>query len=209
MFAIRNLCTKAVVIESGYVSANGDVDDAVEMYLVPVSNHQGEISWAAPHSAPGDDRLRLKAIRVVSDGMATATPDIAKKIGVEIDYWNLEPNGRRLISIHIHNNDGVCVLTSGNLASACVTPDPWLMRPYPRGLFRTSCTLPANLLNDGRHTVGLYINQKSATDNILVMRDVLSFDARDSGEMRKEYTGKWLGAVRPRLDWKTDQLETI
>ena len=46
-----------------------------------------------------------------------------------------------------------------------------------------------------------------AFDNIIVVRDVLSFSVVDSGSMRKEYTGPWLGAVRPRLSWRTREIE--
>lgn len=112
-----------------------------------------------------------------------------------------------MVSIHLYNSVGVCVLTSGNTPSVCITPDPWYSRHYPRGLFRTSCTIPGFLLNEGLHCVTVYINERTAYDNIVLIRDVLSFNVRDTGEMRKEYTGPWLGAVRPRLYWQTSQLD--
>ena len=40
------------------------------------------------------------------------------------------------------------------------------------------------------------------------MRDILTFAVHDTGAMRKEYTSKWIGAVRPRLHWQTTQLNT-
>jgi len=45
-----------------------------------------------------------------------------------------------------------------------------------------------------------------ANDNILLVRDVLAFMVQDTGVMRDEYKGPWLGAVRPRLHWHTTQL---
>ena len=38
---------------------------------------------------------------------------------------------------------------------------------------------------------------------------VLSFNVHDTGEMRKEFLGSWIGVVRPRLYWHTEQLETV
>jgi hypothetical protein len=103
---------------------------------------------------------------------------------------------------------GVCVLSSGNMPSVSSTPDVWVGQPYPVGLFRTSCTIPGGLLNDGPHSVTVFINGGwRSDDDIVAVRDALSFEVRDGGEMRKEYFGPWLGAVRPRLAWQTDRIE--
>ena len=42
-----------------------------------------------------------------------------------------------------------------------------------------------------------------------MIRDALSFMMRDSGVTRREYTGKWLGVVRPILDWHTVDVEGV
>ena len=207
MLSIQNLCTRGILLESGRISMDGSITDVINKYLDQGAEKTGEVSWASPDTAPGNKRVRLKAVRVVSEGQVTGVVDISKEFRIEIDYWNLEANSRRLVSIHLHNSMGICVLTSANLPSACITPDAWSPRPYPTGLFRTSCTIPGNLLNDGPHSVSVFINEKSASDNILALKDVLPFTVRDTGVMRKEFTGKWLGAVRPRLDWYTTKLE--
>ena len=38
---------------------------------------------------------------------------------------------------------------------------------------------------------------------LLQVEDVVSFQVSDTGSMRDNYTGGWLGVVRPRLSWKT------
>jgi len=208
MFSLQNLCTRGILLESGQIAMQGGITDVINRYLDSGREQSGEVSWDSPDVAPGNERVRLKAVRVVSEDGATGEVDISKEFRIEIDYWNLEPDSRRLVSVHLHNSMGICVLTSGNLPSASLTPDPWYSRRYPRGLFRTSCTIPGCLLNDGLHGITVYINEKTAYDNIVLARDVLSFTVQDTGVMRKEYTGKWLGAVRPRLDWHTTQLSS-
>ena len=49
---------------------------------------------------------------------------------IEIECWNLEPNSKRLVSIHLHNSLGVTVLTTENNNSACLVPDPWYEKEY-------------------------------------------------------------------------------
>ena len=207
MFSVQNLCMRGILLESGRIFKEGNIDYVIDEYLGSAWDKNGETTWSTPERAPGNERVRLKGVRIISEGVVTAGVDIAKEFRIEIDYWNLEENSRRLVSIHLYNSKGTCVLTSGNLPSVSITPDPWYSRRYPIGLFRTSCIIPGCFLNDGTHSIHLYINETGATDNILLVRDVLAFMVRDTGMMRAEYTGPWLGAVRPRLEWETTQLQ--
>jgi len=206
MFSLQNLCTRGILLESGQVAMNGSVADVIRKYLDTGKKQNGEVCWESPNIAPGDDRVRLKAVRVTSEDGITGDVDISKEFRIEVDYWNLEPNRRRMVSIHLYNSMGICVLTSGNSLSVPLAPDPWYTRLYPVGCFRTSCIIPKDFLNDGLHSISVYINVSVGRDNILIAKDVLTFALQDTGAMREEYTGEWLGAVRPRLDWQTAQL---
>jgi len=207
MMAVKNLCSRGILLESGAVKMDGEISKVMDTYLNSGKGSiSGEIVWNFPESAPGDSRVRLKAVRIISNGQITGDVDIDKDFKIEADYLNFEPNERRLVSYHIVNAMGITVLTSANMPSACITPDTWNTRPYPKGEFRTSCTIPGLLLNDGLHSVSIYINIVGATENILFVRDVLIFNINDTGLMRQEYIGPWLGIVRPRLDWKTIQI---
>ena len=207
MLSLQNLCTRGILLKSGQISMTGGITDVINKYSDSGREQYREVSWVSPDIAPGDERVRLKAVRVVSEDGATGVVDISKEFRIEVDYWNLEVNSRRFVSMHLYNSMGICVLTSANLPSVSFTPDSWCSRPYPLGLFRTSCTIPGNFLNDGPHSISIFINRMAASEIILNIRDVLSFIVQDTGAMRKEYTGAWLGAVRPRLDWQTVRLD--
>ena len=36
--------------------------------------------------------------------------------------------------------------------------------------------------------------------------EIITFNIHDTGEMRKEYSGGWIGVVRPKLAWQTEFL---
>jgi lipopolysaccharide transport system ATP-binding protein len=206
LLALQSLCTRGILLTSGRISAEGPIKAVIDQYLNSGREQSGEVCWATPDVALGNTRVCLKAVRIVSDGIITGDVDISKECSIEVDYWNLEENSRRLVSIHLYNSTGVCVLTSANTPSVSLQPDEWYTRRYPIGLFRTSCTIPGCFLNDGLHSITVYINERGAQDNVLLARDVLTFTVRDTGLMRKEYLGVWIGAVRPRLGWQTIQL---
>ena len=207
MLAVKKLCTKAVLLDHGKNICLEDTSSVIERYLSDKSEHSGEISWDSPEEAPGNHQVRLKAVRVISNGKVSGSPSVSKDIEIQIDYWNLEKDGRRLISIHVLNSMDYMLFSSANIKSAALVPDPWVEKKYPLGLFRTSCIIPKFLLNPGQHNISLYINRRTARDNIIIKGNVISFNAVESQERIKDCPGVWVGAVRPLLHWETTQLE--
>src|SRR2546423_2133435 len=110
-----------------------------------------------------------------------------------------------MISIHLFDKTRVGVLSSGNMHSANLGHDEWFNEPHPVGLYRSHCTIPGNFLNEGRYVINALI-MTNVKDVEVRVDEVLSFEVHDSGGMRKEWKGHWLGVVRPRLAWKTDRV---
>ena len=205
MFSLQNLCTKGLLLESGEKKLEDSITTVIGKYLDSEGNQTRKVCWDSPDIAPGDERVRLKAVRVVSESRVTGKVDISKKFEIEIEYWNLKP-GRRYVSIHLYNSLGTCVFVSANIPGATFTPDPWFTRPYPLGLFRTSCTIPGNFLNDGQYSVSVFINPPIIPDPMISIKDILTFTVEDTGAMRQEHVAEWPGTVRPRLGWETIQI---
>lgn len=82
----------------------------------------------------------------------------------------------------------------------------WHGHSFPIGLFRSACYVPGDLLNDGMHRVVLLVVKDQG---VVIYRhdDILVFDVRDAIEMRGDWHGKWSGAVRPSLEWRTELVE--
>ena len=207
MLAVKALCTRCIVLDQGKIVFSGDTSSAVDKYLSNKINIFGEIKWNDSLKAPGNHQVRLKAVRVVSNGQVTGYPLVNKDIEIQIDYWNLEENSRRLVSIHIFNAMNFLIFTTSNIKMSRITYDPWVNKPYPVGIFRTTCVLPKDFLNTGVYYITLFINGTMGHDNIILQRNILSFDVQEDLNLEKEYLGEWIGAVRPKLAWKTEQLE--
>jgi lipopolysaccharide transport system ATP-binding protein len=78
----------------------------------------------------------------------------------------------------------------------------WHGRPFPAGMFVSTCEVPGNLLNDGLYQVSVLAVQDCAT-LLFSYPDVLAFEVHDSDENRGNWYGEWIGAVRPQLKWET------
>jgi len=208
MLSVKSFCRRGVLLEQGKVKADDEISHVIDSYMGTETVRSGEVVWEGPDNAPGDERARLKSVRSVCDGTVKANVDIDKPFRVEVEYWNLVAGSRRFVSIHVANSMGITVFASSNMTSVSTTPDPWYSRPYPRGLFKTACEIPGFLLNEGPHSVTIYINESSASNHIVFEREILNFTVMETGAMRKEFpTGPWLGIIRPRLNWETTQVE--
>ncbi len=202
MAAITTLCTKGVLLNQGSVVTVGNMNDVVAKYLELGRDSDFERVWPEFSDAPGDDDIRIAAVRVVSEGEAKSDIAIDKEITIEIEYWNRKPGAKISTSIHVFDRLGVGVLASANMAAAVLKDDGWCGRPYPEGKYLSRCTIPGNFLNEGLYSINAIVLTDIMNTHACV-DEAVSFTVQETGDMRKEYSGHWLGVVRPKLDWQT------
>jgi len=201
--SVVNLCPRTILLVEGKKYADGLSSDVISQYVAATSENRGECVWDDWRRAPGNEKVRLHAVRIVSGGRVTSSVDIDKDVKVEIEFWNFEAGARLSTSIHLLDKMGVGVLASANFHSANLTSDKWFGKSHPAGLYRTVCTLPGNFLNEGRYSINAIV-LTDVTNIEVFEREVISFTVHESGAMRKEYGGGWLGVVRPKLAWQTE-----
>lgn len=204
--ALANLCSRAMLLSQGKLVANGPSREVINRYIQSGNDQRGEVTWGGDEAPPASEVARLCAVRILSKGQVTGDVSIDEPVEIQVDFMNMVPGALLSTSIHLVDSMGGNVLSSGNFPSASLAPDSWFGRPYPAGLFRSTCTLPANFLNEGLYGINVVILSQVRHIEILA-RQVIGFTVHDTGEMRAEWMGKWIGVVRPRLSWRTDYLE--
>jgi len=203
---LANLCPRAILLGQGQVVMDGPSRNVIARYVQEGVERAGEVVWADPKNAPGNERVRLNRVRIVSGGMASADVSIEEPIRIEVEFWNRKPNLELSTSIQLLDHLGVEVLSSANFPSASLTRDEWFDKPYPAGLYRASCELPGHLLNEGLFSVNVLLFERISNIE-LSAREVIRFAVHDTGVLGAEGHVKWAGVVRPRLAWHTEQVE--
>jgi lipopolysaccharide transport system ATP-binding protein len=202
MTAVQGLCSRAIWLNEGKLTEEGTPGVVVSRYLQDAAATRPHQFWPDAGMAPGNDRVRLRAARARPADTDPAEPITTRTpVLLEFEYWNLREGANLSLTLHLTNEDGVLVLAAGPVGGR-----QWQSRPLPRGLFRDTCLIPGDLLNDGLHRVEVLIVDRD-TDLIYRHMDVLVFEVRDSPDLRGGWFGKWKGAVRPILDWTTECLE--
>jgi lipopolysaccharide transport system ATP-binding protein len=208
MPSVLRLCPRVILLDRGHLRADGPGPAVVEEYL----GHGGSASsreWSTPETAPGDDRVRLKAVRVVDEtGAQTAEADIRKPVVIEVDYWNLsdDPDFRPYANVGLFNADNTCLFVVHDM-----TNQDWRRRPRRKALVRTRCRIPGNFLAEG--TVFVHAGVSSLEPTVVHAReyDAVAFQVIDNSAgdgARGDWVNDFPGVVRPLLEWEIDE-ETL
>jgi lipopolysaccharide transport system ATP-binding protein len=206
MGVMANLCRRALLLEQGTVSMLAEARDVIGKYLAGGNRQSGESSWDEAN-APGSGVARLLGVRLSCEGEIGSDFLLSKPIDVELQYENLRDGAELMVSIHLIDRIGNCVLATANLPSAVLGTDAWGHRPHPPGRFRSVCRIPAHFLNSDEYWISAFV-VAGATSVEAEADHCVSFRAHDDGEMRREYSGEWIGMIRPRLEWRSEQMPT-
>lgn len=200
MQAIVTLCSRAILLNKGSVAMDGDPVEVSEHYINYGAEDLSEAHWNLENS-PGSDDVRLKSIRVCNNDEETnGSFKLSDTIKVEMMFWVLRPGFMLNPSFQIFNQLGYCIFASTNFHY----PE-WNDRVFEPGLYRSICTIPAHLLNEGKYSISaLVIRNKN---DALIREKRISFQVHDDGMARGGYTGGWIGAIRPLLDWDVRKTE--
>jgi lipopolysaccharide transport system ATP-binding protein len=182
---------------------SGSASSVVASYLAAGAEAPSERVWRDVQAAPGNAKARVHAVRVRdANGDLAMQIAIDSEMTIEVEYWTLVPDTVLNVNMSLFTDQGIYVLSSPSM-----TDTVWYQRPHPTGLFRSRCTIPAQLLNQGRYTVTVLLVENSCTI-IAQVDEVVSIELTDPGAQRGGYFGHWHGVIRPTLTWITEHLHT-
>jgi len=201
MSAISRLCPRTILLEDGAISYDGSSHQALSLYLGSGTRTNAAREWKELDSAPGNEIVRLCAVRVRSeDGHICETVDIRCPVAVEIEFEVLKAGHVLVPNYHFINQEGVCVFVS-------VEHDAeWHRRPRPTGRFISTAWIPGNFLSEGPLIVAAGITTMEPLRAHFFERDVVTFhvvDSMDGNSARGDYAASMPGMVRPLLKWSS------
>jgi lipopolysaccharide transport system ATP-binding protein len=198
MTAVRSLCSRAILLQKGKITGEGNADGCIRQYLQAGSASPTEKRWEDPTQAPGNGAVVFEAIRAVSrrsDGEDPSLFDTATPVDIEVELRVLKPS-RFHVTLHFMAEQGVTAFTSG-----CTQAPGWEAVPKT-GKHKLTCQVPAHLLNEGNYTVKLLLVEEGTRASV-ILDEVIGFDVKD---LIQREVGSWHGRepgpVRPSLQWK-------
>ncbi len=204
MQAVAQLCERVVWLDKGEVVLDGPSSEVVARYLQSGFGAGSSREWPDLESAPGDDLVRLRSVRVVQDDDEAAAVDVRHPVGIEIGFTVLHGNGPPIFpKLKLFDQ-------RGQVAFNAIDTSPRWREPSEPGDYVSTAWIPGNYLNEGLITVQVAVCSLRATKlrPHAGTNDAVTFHVQDSGEgdsARGLFTGQLQGVVRPLLDWTTEE----
>ena len=202
MQAVTRLSTRCVLLEKGQVRLDGPPQRVASAYLSSGVGITGVREWSDEADAPGDDVVRLRAVRVrdEQDGVVD-TIDIRRRVGVEIEFDVLDSGHIFHPHFGLRNEDGVLLFVAQDVDPA------WRRVRRPAGRYVSTGWIPGNLLAEGAMSVMVVLMTLDPEHVHALVHDAVLFRVVDpltaSDTARGDYPRPIPGVMRPLLSWTT------
>jgi lipopolysaccharide transport system ATP-binding protein len=191
MEAVKNLCSRALLLEHGSIVSVGSPTQVIETYLNSRNKNDMGRSYEE-QEAPGNEFTRLKSIElkpIREDGKSIIT--VKSSLEINISVWNYVEDLVANFSLHLYAATGECVF---NVITQLPPPTIGV------GLHHARCVIPKELLNTGVFYVSFMLVQDTAKP-LFNFEEVLTFEVEEERE-NTNWHGKYPGFVRPNIDFK-------
>ena len=195
MQAVTNLCTNALLLQKGQITATGTPAQVVNRYFSAFKNQLWKREWAIGEEAPGNEFIRMQSVEIIpelQEGMNQV--DIRTPITVRFRFYNHAPGVMLATGLHLFTITDECIFDVSSSPAA-----------HGAGLIEATCTIPGNFLNDGAYYFSI-IFVKDTSNPLFYFENCLQFDVEDYRE-NMAWFGKWRGYVRPQFPFHLKQTE--
>ena len=187
MGSVKSLCTRAVLIEQGRITKDGNPDDIISAYLKgsnEITNYKDNLGIEKP-----EFRLNTFGIKSVNKGVSEPIlrdNEIEVVIGFESQI-----EGSVHFTLKFKADDGQYIITT----SSSHFPDI-----VKKGKQEVKMLIPKKFLNDGTYHVDLLV-VRDVKIVIIQENDLVSFLVNPEQKPLGSWMGKELGYIRGQFNW--------
>jgi len=199
MSAILRLTQECIVLEKGRMAMRAPTPQAVDYYLSSGFSQEGQRTWKDDEVPASAEPFRPVAIRVLNaQGQVADTLRSTEPAVIELEYTLAAPIAGLRVGIYLLSTRGEYILTSFDTDDGGQYEH---FRSRPAGRYFSRCSLPADLLNEGRYVIG--VNASSFRVRRYFQEDqALTFNVDAAGAPGMQWPEPRLGPVRLRLNWE-------
>ena len=203
MSAIQRLTQECIILEKGKMIIRARTPEAVDYYLTNDFSASGERKYHAAEIPASAHPFTPVAVRVknntnvITDNLLSVEP-----VTIEVEYeLAADVTGLR-VGVYLMTSRGEYVLTSFDTDDA-EKYQAWGVRKAGRYISR--CTIPADTLNEGRFVIG--INASSyMVKRYFADERAINFNINATGAPGMQWVEVRQGPLRPRLDWRIEEV---
>lgn len=192
--AIKSLCNKVAYIDKGKLVDIGSSEKTINKYL---NEHTAESSLHRVFNDDAEhetDEFKLLEYKV-------STPDNSDTIFVNspirISFkFSIKKNlSSYYTGVHVNDLYEECAFIT--------TESP---TSIDAGIYESSFEIPGSFLNNKTYVIDAYF-VKNSNDIVVVAKKLIKFEVNDIQRVEGQFMGDYIGAVRPKLAWKTIKIK--
>ena len=189
MAAVQTLCKSALYLKSGMVADYGRTDKVINNYLSKEVKSNISRIW---ESDPDENEyVKMISARIVVNGPTeNDNIQVSTSFNIEVKFAINKVFDLNL-SLLLYTASGNCIFNVSTVSTSVAEGD-----------HTSILKIPGRLLNDDLYTIELLF-VKDTTTAVRRIEDILSFEVADE-QRQGSWFGKWLGAIRPSLDFTID-----
>jgi lipopolysaccharide transport system ATP-binding protein len=197
MAAVNRLCSIGIWMEQGELGSLGVLSKVIEAYSSTNTEVEGENRWDDLKKAPGNEKIKLLAIRTLNKGnQISSIINSQDYFFIEIEYQVLEPIRGARVGYFFNSSQGV-VIFAPNDSENTVNQNIW-RQP---GRYVSSCQIQGKLFN----TDAYYISASAdipLVESLFFVENILKVQIeRVDGEYSSR-PDNLPGLICPELKWK-------
>lgn len=191
MGAIKSLCSKVLLLSSGYVEDFGDISRVVGKYFSSSNGLSGRMQWSNS-IAPGDQHLKLISLATTVSGNDEVNFSDDSEINIEMTIAASQHLPNAAIGLIITNQEGQPVLHSASNLTGSVVQ-------IRKGINIINYTIPSNVLLQGQYSITV----AGVDPNIHTyfrLTNAISFIIISTNQEINRYSADvWRGVLNPKL----------
>ncbi len=162
MAAVKQLCTKGIVLKNGGLVFQGTQDEAVNFYQNENDTDTSFLHKGDLNEAPGNENIRILGFEVRS--LSGEEISISTGFEYELEFYNHKEGINLDATFELRNADEVAVFHNGEILSS--------NKDSKQGIYTVKGTIPPNLINAGSFHFNLIFGENQrfalfAKDNFL------------------------------------------
>jgi lipopolysaccharide transport system ATP-binding protein len=194
--AIQSLCSRAILLDTGRIAAEGATSLVVAEYLMDAGPTKGERVWSLD-SAPGNNDVKLTAVRVLCpEGHTLDILSTDDELCIELDVTAHRDSPNLNVGFDLSNHEGLTIFRT---LQTDLPPEHW--PSIKKGHNRLRCQIPKGLLNRGEYLVNPRISIPGIAW-IVNIDAVLRFRIHMGPGLSPNWSSR-PGVIAPILKWYT------
>jgi lipopolysaccharide transport system ATP-binding protein len=198
MPTITSLCSHCILLDHGYVQAQGPPHKISDVYFSESGAAVAEVGYQVESARPGNEIVQLCGARILNDKLEPT--DAVRRndtFAVEMTYEVLQGGHRLVPNFHVFLQDQYVLVSSPRGVNEPLAP----------GIYRSVMWIPPRFLNNGMFVVGVAVSSMTPIVVHFFEQEALRFHVIDDllDEGRNDYIQEFPGVVRPDLKWDIER----